>query len=63
MVAYRLYCLDGVNRFSRAENFEARNDEDAIRRSRQLMGDAIKCEIWERNRLVARIDNQDLQVE
>ena len=63
MVAYRLYCLDGVNRFSRAENFEAQNDEDAIRRARQLMGDAIKCEIWERNRLVARINDQDLQSE
>ena len=59
MVAYRLYCLDGMNRFTHAEPFEAPNDEEAARRARVLMGDAIKCEVWERNRLVARIGDQD----
>lgn len=53
---YRLYCLDGANRFDRAENFEAPDDNEAVRRARSLMGAALKCEVWQRNRLVARID-------
>ena len=59
MAAYRLYCLDGTNRFTRAESFDAPDDEGAVRRGRVLMGDAIKAEIWERNRLVTRITSEE----
>ena len=59
MTAYRLYFLDGVNRFSRAEWIEAQTDEDAIRRAKPYMREAIKCEIWNKDRLVARLTAQD----
>ena len=59
MAAYRLYFLDGVNRFSRAEWIEAENDGDAIRRAKHYMQDSGKCEIWDRQRLVARLSADD----
>ena len=59
MVAYRVYFLDGVNRFMRAEAIEAASDEDVVRQARPLMREAIKCEIWDRHRLVARVTAND----
>ena len=59
MVAFRVYFLDGVNRFTRAENIEAPSSEEAISRARELMGGAVKCEIWDRQRLVARVTADD----
>lgn len=53
--AYRIYCLDGVNRFTRTKDVEASNDDDAIRHARSLMDDCITTEIWQRDRLVARL--------
>ena len=55
MVAFRVYFLDGVNRFTRAENIEAASYEEAIGRARELMRGAVKCEIWDRQKLVARV--------
>jgi hypothetical protein len=55
MAAYRVYCMDGVNRFTRTESIEAQNDDDAIRQARALMGDCFRAEVWERDRLVARL--------
>ena len=52
---YRYYCLDDVGRLHDAEWFYAESDEDAIAAARQLQPDAIQCEIWKRNRLVATI--------
>ena len=52
---YRVYCLDGVKRFTRTEHIEAQSDEDAIRRARLLMADCLTAEVWDRDRLVARI--------
>jgi hypothetical protein len=54
MADYRLYCLDRVNRFTRTENFEAPDDEEAVRKAEALARDALRWEIWERNRLVRR---------
>jgi hypothetical protein len=59
VVAYRIYFLDGVNRFSRAENVEAKSAEDAVRRAHELRGGAINCEIWCGSRLVARVTADD----
>ena len=59
MVAYRVYFLDGVNRFTRTEAVAAASDEDAVRQTKLIMGDAIKCEIWDRQRLVAKITADD----
>ena len=53
--SYRLYRLDGAGKIISAEWVEAADDEAAERhgRERNLPG---TCEIWDRNRLVARIE-------
>jgi hypothetical protein len=54
MSEYRLYCLDGANRITSAEGISAASDEQAIElaRAKKL---PVKCELWYRDRLVARI--------
>jgi hypothetical protein len=54
MSKFRLYCLDGANKITRAEEIDAKSDEQAIEivRSKKL---PVKCELWSRDRLVARI--------
>lgn len=54
MTEYRLYCLDGANRITRAEAIGAANDDEAIEIARSMKL-PIKCELWQRDRLVARI--------
>ena len=60
MSNYRLYSLDGMGRIDLAEWIEAADDNDAIRQARVLKQHALKCEVWERNRLVARLNAQSL---
>jgi hypothetical protein len=57
---YRLYCLDARGQISLAEWIDAENDQDAIRQAQVLKQHARKCEVWQGNRLVARLDSQDL---
>ncbi len=54
MSKFRLYCLDGANKITRAEEIDAASDEHAIEivQSKKLQ---VKCELWSRERLVARI--------
>ena len=59
MVAYRLYFLDGVNRFTRTETVEAASDEDAVQQARLLIGGSIKCEVWDGHRMVAKVTADD----
>ena len=59
MVAYRVYFLDGVNRFTRPEVVEAASDEDAVQQARLLMSGLIKCEVWDGQRLVAKVTADD----
>jgi hypothetical protein len=51
MSDYRMYCLDGVGKIGSGEWIEAGSDEEALAqvRAKKL---SVKCEIWERNRLV-----------
>jgi len=58
MQVYRVYCLDGADRFMRTEHIEAPTDEEAVRRACVAVGDALKYEIWERDRLVHRIEQR-----
>lgn len=55
MASYRLYRLDGTGKIATAEWLEATDDADAEQRARSL-GLACTCEIWDRNRLVARLE-------
>jgi len=54
MPDYRLYCLGGTGHIETAHEIIAGNDEDAIMiaRAKKL---TVKCELWERGRLVAKI--------
>ena len=51
---YRLYCLGGDSRIAQGEWIDADNDAAAIElvRAKRLR---LKCEIWDKNRLVAEI--------
>jgi hypothetical protein len=60
MSNYRIYALDGDGRLGLPDWIEAADDRDAIERARALKQTARKCEVWERNRLVARLDAQSL---
>jgi len=58
--SYRYYCLDGFGRLHSAEWFEAFSDEDAIAQVEALHPDSL-CEIWHRNRFVAKLSPKRLQ--
>lgn len=60
MDGYRLYCMDGTGRIDLAEWLDASSDEEAVRQAKKLKNGATKCEVWQRNRLVAKLDTQDL---
>ena len=55
MADYRLYCLDGDGRISLAEWIQADSDEQAIAKARDMKLDPVDCEIWRKDRLVAKI--------
>jgi hypothetical protein len=59
MVAYRVYCINGINQVTRAENFEAATDQDAIVRARNLMGGCLKAEVWDRGRRVGIVNRHE----
>ena len=54
MASYRLYRLDGTGKISSAEWIEADGDTAAVDQVRALGRTGI-CELWDRNRLVARV--------
>ena len=60
MADYRVYCMDGTGRIHYAEPVEASDDQDAIRKVHDLKLNALKCEIWLGERLVATLDAADL---
>jgi len=52
---YRHYRLDGAGKINGAELIEAADDEEAVRIVRDLNLPSVS-EIWDRERLVARIE-------
>ena len=62
MTSYRLYCLDGAGNIGLADWIEAESDEIAIAKAHQLKGGALQCEVWEGNRLVAKLGADDLML-
>ena len=56
MAEYRIYCLDERGMLDLAEWVEAESDEEAVLKARELRPHAHKCEIWLKNRLVAKIN-------
>lgn len=55
LASYRLYRLDGAGKIATAEWIEAVDDADAAERARAMNLDCTS-EVWDRQRLVARID-------
>ena len=49
---YRLYCLDGAGRFTKAHEINADTDEDALIRAREIEHH-VSCELWQKDRKVA----------
>ena len=61
MPDYRLYCLDGAGQIGLADWIEAETDEGAVAEAKKLRPDAHQIEVWQKQRLVARL-NSDGQV-
>ena len=49
---YRLFCIDGTGRFTMSHEFEANDDDEALEKAR-AMNLSVKCELWQRGRMVA----------
>ena len=58
--SYRYYRLDGVGHLHSAEWIEAESDEAAVEMVKGMCAEAL-CEIWQRDRLVARLSPKRLQ--
>ena len=52
---YRLYCMNGDGHIGLADWIRADTDESAIAQARILKPEMQKCEIWQRDRLVAKL--------
>lgn len=61
MTSYRLYCLDGAGQISLAEWIEAEDDVRAVTLAREMKNGALRCEVWQGPRLIARLDDHDLR--
>jgi hypothetical protein len=55
LLSYRLYRLDGAGKISSADWIQATDDEIAHAEARKRIDSGI-YELWERDRLVTRID-------
>ncbi|MBA3511380.1 hypothetical protein [Sphingomonas sp.] len=55
--SYRYYCLDRVGQLHSAEWFEAKSDDDAIAQVEAQHPDSL-CEIWQGQRLVAKLSSR-----
>jgi hypothetical protein len=60
MPAFRTYCLDGTGKIRLADELEAQDDAEAIAKAKVQHRGGLKCEVWQRNRLVATLDARDL---
>lgn len=54
MVAYRLYCMDGLGQIGHVELLDAADDEEAVHLACEMkLG--VDSEVWLQDRLVAQI--------
>lgn len=58
MADYRVYCLSGDGQIGLADWIEACSDDEAIVIARKLRPDAHRCEIWLKDRLVAKLSTE-----
>jgi hypothetical protein len=60
MARYKLHCFDAAGKIESAEVLDANNDGEAVILARAL-NNTFSCEIWNRDRLVARLPAIQLQ--
>lgn len=53
---YRLYFVDEFRRVTFSQGIEADIDEEAVLKGRELAARSPRCEVWEKDRLVAKIN-------
>jgi hypothetical protein len=54
MAVYRIYCVDGVGKFTHAEWLEADADEEALAAAGSL-AHGLACEVWEHARFIGAV--------
>lgn len=54
MPQYRLYCLNEQGGFTTSHEITASDDTDALAKARDMKLPVV-CELWSRNRLVAKL--------
>lgn len=59
-ITYRIYCYDSARRIVTQDWIEAVSDDDAIAKA-VAMGFGTKCELWDRDRLVAQLGEEQQQ--
>ena len=57
---YRVYCYDSVQKVVSSDLIEASSDDEAIAKA-EAAGFGTKCEIWQGDRLVAKLEAQRRQ--
>ena len=55
---YRLYCFDQRGTITRSHELAAQDDEDAIAQARAMRLE-VTCELWSRERRVAKLTPDD----
>jgi hypothetical protein len=55
MPSYRVYCYDGAGKLWIDDRIDAASDEAALLAARGMKA-AVKCEVWDRHRLVGTIE-------
>jgi hypothetical protein len=58
-----MFTLDALGRIGFAEVILAADDGLALTKAREMNPDAVKCELWEGNRLVATLTGQELAID
>ena len=58
MADYRIYCMSRSGVIGLAQWISEASDEDAIAAARRLRPDAQQCEVWLKERLVAKLNDQ-----
>ena len=57
MPSYRIYCYDGAGKLWVSDSIDAASDDAALDAARGMKV-AIKCEVWQRDRLVGTVENR-----
>jgi hypothetical protein len=57
MSDYRLYSIDGAGHIGLADWFAAGSDDDAIMKARMHRANGARCEVWQKSRLVAKLNS------